>query len=109
MDISTPAARTQKTGGASDEQARIDAFVAKFPSASLGPSEVLLPLTWAQLARQLRDLSHATDERICWDLEGLRRASRNVPPELFLRDLIALSYSLLDEVGPDIEDDDPSR
>ena len=101
MDWLTNISAAQAEQDAIERSSREVEFLRRFPPHQLGPSEVLPPLNWAQLARQLRSLSLASDDRICWELEALRSGSRTSPPELFLRDLLALAWSLIDESPAD--------
>ena len=66
----------------------------------LTPDGDLPPISWAQIARQLRSLAGADCERASWELEVLKATARTSPPELFYRELLTLAWSLIDETTP---------
>lgn len=77
----------------------IQAFGEKFPSP---PSEhIQMPrFTWAQLQRQLTDLSDSSTfsaDQILAVLEPLRAKAHLVPSELLLRELLVAISVLLEE------------
>jgi hypothetical protein len=68
--------------------------------ASAEPKEPPMPtFTWTQLERQLRDLATCphTEELVGQLLSGIRRQARWKPPELVLREVLCLAWTMLDE------------
>jgi len=79
---------------------RIKAFHRCFPPTQPAPNELLPPIDWAQLERQLCSLAGPDFERASWETEVLRLSARTNPPEMFYRDLLTLAWSLIDGTRP---------
>jgi hypothetical protein len=80
--------------------ARIEAFLARFPPPDPNQAELLPPISWEQIARQLRSLAGADFERAPCEVEVLRASARTEPPEMFYRELLTLAWSLIDGAKP---------
>ena len=76
----------------------VDAFFLSLPNAS--PPETLTPaFTWAQVERQLADLSGSPERAAITAplVSALRKQARWMPPEMVLRELFCLAWTLMDE------------
>jgi hypothetical protein len=80
--------------------ARVKAFLSRFPLSEPSPNEILPPISWSQIERQLRSLAAADFERASWELEVLKATARTSPPEMFYRELMMLAWSLIDDTRP---------
>ena len=87
------------TSGSVQARRRIKEFTAAFPPLRIDPLDLLPSFSWTQIERQLRSLAGPDFERVPWELEILRAAARLNPPEMFLRDLLILAWSLIEESG----------
>ena len=76
----------------------IDAFETRWPSASR-PSEPMPTFSWPQLERQLADLaaSPAQAGMVRHLVSATRKLSQFKPPEMVLREILCLTWVLLDE------------
>jgi len=77
---------------------RVREFQARFPPIAPEPHELLPPIGWRQIERQLRHLAGPDFERASWETEVLKVSARMNPPELFYRELLTLGWSLIDGV-----------
>jgi len=75
-------------------------FMHRFPQIEVEPQDLLPPIGWAQIERQLRNLAGPDAERASWEMEVLRVSARTNPPEMFFRDLLTLAWSLIDGTRP---------
>lgn len=76
----------------------IETFQTKWPAAA--KDELAVPtFTWAQLERQLADLAvDPVKGRMARDLvSATRKMSSYKPPEMVLREILCLTWALLDE------------
>jgi hypothetical protein len=71
-------------------------FLQTFPPVPAGSAELLPPITWLQLERQLRSLAGPNLEGVEAELEILHASGRTSSPEMFYRDLLTLAWSLID-------------
>jgi hypothetical protein len=78
---------------------RVKGFLARYPEPEQD-HDLLPPISWMQIERQLRSLARADFERASWELEVLRASARTCPPELFYRELLTLAWSLIDDTRP---------
>jgi len=76
----------------------IDDFEARWPS-SAARDETLPSLTWAQLERQLVDLAATPAQaKMAQHLvSGTRKLAAFKPPEMVLREILCMTWVLLDE------------
>ncbi len=76
----------------------IEAFEQRWPSPA-DSSELAPTFTWCQLARQLEDLADTPIKAaMARDLvSGTRKLARFKPPEMVLREILCLAWTLLDE------------
>lgn len=79
---------------------RVRSFLDRFPALEPEPRDLLPPISWMQIERQLRSLACADFERASWELEVLKASARTSPPELFYRELLTLAWSLIDDTRP---------
>jgi len=87
----------------------VEAFEARWTEA---PESALVPgFTWSQLERQLADLSDTpVKAAMAQDLvTATRKMARFKPPEMVLREILCLTWALLDEgfqpeLGEDLQD-----
>jgi hypothetical protein len=79
---------------------RIKAFLARFPQPDRDETDLLPPIAWAQIQRQLHSLAGPDFERAPYELEVLRASARTEPPEMFYRELMTLAWSLIDGARP---------
>jgi len=77
-------------------RARIKAFLKRFPPPDPAAAELLPPISWEQIERQLRNLAGPDFERAPWEVEVLRASARTEPAEMFFRELLTLAWSLID-------------
>ncbi len=76
------------------------AFLSRFPPLPTQTTDMLPPISWAQIERQLRNLAGPDFERAMLEIEILRGRARTAPPEMFYRDLLTLAWSLIEEATP---------
>ena len=84
----------------------IELFQARWPEPPEGDTPIL-GVTWEQLERQLMDLSTcSTKTGMAKDLvSATRKTARFKPPEMVLREVLCLTWALLDEgFHPEISD-----
>ncbi len=81
---------------ATARQRSIERFHRDYPVSELPLSALMPSFSWAQLHRQLTSLTNDA-ERVDWEILVLQSAARSLPPEMFLRELLILAWSLLDE------------
>ena len=79
---------------------RVAAFQRRFPELPAQAGELLPPVSWSQIERQLRSLAGADFERASWELEVLKASARTGPAEMFYRELLTLAWSLIDDTRP---------
>jgi hypothetical protein len=80
--------------------ARARAFLEQFPPLATAPTDLLPPVSWTQIERQLCSLAGADSERASWEIEVLKACARTEPAELFYRELLSLAWSLIDGTRP---------
>jgi hypothetical protein len=78
---------------------RVKSFLARFPEPEQD-QDMLPPISWMQIERQLRSLAGPDFERASWELQVLRASARTGPAELFYRELMTLAWSLIDDTKP---------
>ena len=79
---------------------RARGFMRRFPPIEADPDQLLPPISWDQIERQLRSLAGPDAERASWEIEVLRISARSNPPEMFFRELLTLAWSLIDGSRP---------
>lgn len=91
------ASRREAVGQAMRVRSEVAAFERRWPAAPL--SEAVPTFTWSQLERQLADLADSpVKAAMAKDLvSALRKMSQFKPPEMVLREILCMSWALLDE------------
>lgn len=79
---------------------RVKAFLTRYPPTQATTADLLPPIGWEQIERQLRSLAGPDFERASWELEVLKASARTAPAELFYRELLTLAWSLIDDTRP---------
>lgn len=79
---------------------RVKVFLDRFPPIEPASTDLLPPISWSEIERQLRNLAKADFERASWELQALRASARTSPPEMFYRELLTLAWSLIDDTKP---------
>jgi hypothetical protein len=89
----------------------VEAFEARWPEAPDREGALVPGFTWSQLERQLVDLSDTpVKAAMALDLvTATRKMARFKPPEMVLREILCLTWALLDEgfqpeLGEDLQD-----
>ena len=91
------AGRRAAVGQALRMREEVAAFERRWPAPQHG--ETVPGFTWAQLERQLADLTEPpVKAAMARDLvSALRKMSQFKPPEMVLREILCMSWALLDE------------
>jgi len=92
------ASRRADVGRALRLRQEVEAFERRWPT--LSPTEAMAPaFSWTQLERQLADLVDTpAKQAMARDLvSATRKMARYKPPEMVLREILCLSWALLDE------------
>lgn len=94
----SPADRRADIERALQLKREIAAFEIRWPRAN-GPEEMLPGVSWRQLERQLTDLaaSPVQADMARHLVSATRKMSRFKPPEMVLREVLCLTWVLLDE------------
>lgn len=97
--------RRAAVGQALRVRGEVEAFERRWPPPQ-GSEPPALSFTWSQLERQLMDLADTPlKAAMARDLvSGTRKMSHFKPPEMVLREVLCLTWALLDEgFQPDLE------
>jgi len=91
---------------ATNRQRAIARFHQTYPATALPLSDLVPSFSWAQLHRQLTAIAR-DPERVDWEVLVLQSSARTLPPEMFIRELLVLAWSLIDETAneADVEGD----
>ena len=102
-----PDGRRAAVGQAMRVRNEVAAFERRWPTPQQG--EAVPAFTWTQLERQLADLADSpVKSPMAKDLvSALRKMSQFKPPEMVLREILCMSWALLDE-GFQPEPDSPA-
>jgi hypothetical protein len=79
---------------------RVEAFLDRFPPMEPAVTDLLPPIGWEQIERQLRSLAGPDFDRASWEVQVLKASARTSPPEMFYRELLTLAWSLIDDTRP---------
>ena len=79
---------------------RVEAFLDRFPPMAPAVTDLLPPIGWEQIERQLRSLAGPDFDRASWEVHVLKASARTSPPEMFYRELLTLAWSLIDDTRP---------
>jgi hypothetical protein len=77
----------------------IEAFESRWPASTTTADQIVPAFSWSQLERQLADLADTpVKAAMARDMvSATRKLSRFKPPEMVLREILCMTWALLDE------------